>query len=316
VKWTRLPLLVAACCLLGAAPAQAAFAPDLTVGITPDTPGGAPTLMATISQPAVESPIRRFTLNLPPGFTAASAPGASSCTVALVLADGCPADTRIGTVGAWLGPADRFVGSIHKTGPHGFAIALGFVGGPAGAVVEGSVAPRGDGSIDIRFDRLPTLPLTTLAFHLDGGPRSFVRAPAECGSYTIDGKFTSHAEDLAIDRTVMPFTGCTAAARVEVSDVQLTDARFRAGGRPGSYRTVITWRASGAADHTDIRIERRTRRGWRKRGVLVGAGQAGDNRVLWDGRVGGRRLKPGRYALRVQPDGARPAKRVRFRIVR
>ena len=50
--------------------------------------------------------------------------------------------------------------------------------------------------------------------------------------------------------------------------------------------------------------------------MLVGAANAGENVLRWDGRLKGRELKPGSYGLRIQPAGSAPAKLVRFRIVR
>ena len=55
---------------------------------------------------------------------------------------------------------------------------------------------------------------------------------------------------------------------------------------------------------------------WRKRGKLVGTGNAGKNSLRWDGRLRGKKLEPGRYGLRVKPAGSAPGERVKFRILR
>jgi hypothetical protein len=49
--------------------------------------------------------------------------------------------------------------------------------------------------------------------------------------------------------------------------------------------------------------------------VLVTGGDAGDNRVRWDGRLNDRALKRGSYGLRIQPSGSAPSRIVRFRIL-
>ena len=120
----------------------------------------------------------------------------------------------------------------------------------------------------------------------------------------------------AIDRTLMPIEGCLGLPDVQVGNIRLSKKRFRAGGSIYGSRTIIAWWASEPVEHTDIRIELRVRGAWRLLGVLVGTGTAGDNSVHWDGRLKGRKLKPGRYGLRIQPVGSEPTKLVRFRIVR
>ena len=315
MKRTPTTLLAVAACLVGAAPAHAAFAPDLTVGVTPDTAATNPSVTAAIAQPATDSQIERFTLHLPPGFTAAGAPGAGSCAIAAVGTGTCPAASGIGSFGMWLSPTARVTGTIYKTGPSGFALRVSSLGGVVGQVVAGTVIQRADGSLDMKLDQLPALPLTNLVFSFGGGPRSFIRTPDRCGSYAIDGKFTSRQSELAIDRTVMPITGCAVASAVQVANVRLSNWRFKAGGSRFGYRTTIAWWASQAVDHTDVRIERRVDGAWRAVGVLVATGYAGDNRVRWDGRLGNRALKPGRYGIRIQPAGGAPTKRVRFQIL-
>jgi hypothetical protein len=309
-------LLACALCLAAAAPAHAAFAPDLTIGVEPATAGASPSLTAAIDAPLAGGPIERFTLELPPGFTATGAPGASSCRLGELRAQACPADTAVGGFVGRAGPAG-FAGVIHKTGPISFGLFLSLLGGSVGQVVEGTVVPRPDGSIELRFPDMPAVSITSLVLNLQGGPRSFVRVPAECGSYMIDGKFTSRAGELAIDRTTLPVTGCAGLAAVTVADVRMSRRAFRAPRtRRGRLRTIIAWHASRAVDHTNVRIERRRHGRWRVARVLVAAGRAGENTIRWDGRVKGRALRAGRYGVRVHPAGSAPAKLLRFRVRR
>jgi len=316
VKRARTPLLAVALCLLGAAPAHAAFFPDLTVALAPATAAGTPALTATIAQPSTDTPIERFTLTLPAGFSAADAPGASACTVSVLQAGGCPAASQIGTFDGRLGATVAFAGTVHKTGSNSFGLVLSVLDGAVGQVVEGSLSQRANGTLDMKLDQLPALPVSTLTLRLAGGPLSLVRTPETCGTYAIDGKFTSRRGELAIDRTLMPISGCTGVPLVQVANVRLSKTRFRAGGSRNGTRTIIAWSASQAVDHTDVRIERRVRGAWRVVGVLVAGANAGDNLVRWDGRLKDRALRPGAYGVRIHPAGSAPAKLVRFRILR
>ena len=316
VKLARMAGLVAALCLVAAAPARAGFLPDLKVGLAPPTAGTSPALTATLSQPATDTPIERFTLALPAGFTLAGAPGASACAVSALRVDACQPASQIGAYAGRLGASVWFTGTIHKTGPTSFGMFVSVLDGAVSQAVEGSLTQRASGAIDMKLDQLPALPMTVLALRFWGGGHALARTPGQCGNYTIDGKFTSRLGELAIDRTLMPISGCAGVPAVQVANVRLSARRFKAGGSIYGTRTVIAWWASRAVDHTDLRIERRKRGRWRKVGVLVATGNAGDNVVRWDGRLKSRTLKPGRDRMRIQPAGSEPAKRVRFRILR
>lgn len=316
VKAARTLLLALLLCSVTAAPSHAAFFPDLTVALSPGTAGGTPALTAMIAQPATDTPIERFTLTLPAGFKSTGAPGASACTLAALQTGACTPVSQVGVFGAQVGRSAPVSGTIHKTGPNSFGLVVSVLGGALRQVVEGSLVARANGALDLRLDRLPALPLTQFGLRFWGGQRSFIETPASCGTYTMDGKFTSRRGELAIDRTLMPIEGCPGVPSVRVANIRLSETSFRAGGSIYGTRTIIAWWASKAVEHTNIRIERRVRGAWRVLGVLVATGYLGDNRVRWDGRLKGRELKPGRYALRVQPAGSEPAKLVRFKIVR
>lgn len=316
VRMARIAGLAVALCAVTAAPAHAAFFPDLTIGLAPATAGGTPTIAAAIAQPATDTPIERFTLTLPAGFSPTGAPGASSCTDAALGADACPADTRIGTFLARLGVNVPLAGGIYKTGPSTFGFRVSVLDGAVSQIVQGSVVPRTNGALDLTVDQLPALPLTQLQLAFSDGPLSLVRAPDQCGAYTIDGKFTSRSGELAIDRTTMAIRGCEGVPAVLVADVRMSERSFESGGSVYGTRTMIAWWASEEVDHTKVLIERRVDGSWRRIGTLVATGYKGDNFVRWDGRLKGHALKPGRYGVRIQPAGSEASDRLRFRIVR
>lgn len=311
VRTARIAGLAAALCAVTAAPAHAAFMPDLTLALDPPTASTAPALTATLAQPATDSAVERFTLNLPAGFGALGAPGASVCPPAALRAAACPAASRIGTVDGRIGGNVGLSGGLYKTGADRFAGIVSALGGSIGQVVPGSIAKRADGSLDLKLDQLPALPLTRLSFRFDGGQRSLVRTPARCGEYDVDGKFTSRTGEFALDRTTVAVSGCSGVPAVQVANIRLSRTSFRAGG----YRTIIAWWASRAADHTNVRVERRVKGRWRVLGVLVANGNAGDNAVRWDGRLADRALRRGTYGLRIQPAGSAPSRVVRFRVL-
>jgi hypothetical protein len=311
----RIVVLAVALCALTAAPARAAFFPDLTIGLAPATAGGAPAIAAVIAQPATDTPIERFTLTLPAGFSAAGAPGATSCGGAALVAGTCPTGSRIGTFFGRLGVNVPLAGGIYKTSATTFGFRVSVLDGAISQVVAGSVISRANGSVDLKVDQLPALPLTQLQLGFSAGPLSPVRAPAQCGAYPLDGKFTSRKGEFAVDRTTVAIRGCDGVPAVLVANVRMSEQSFESGGSIYGTRTMIAWWASDAVDHTNVRIERRVNGAWRRVGKLVASGWKGENFVRWDGRVNGRELKPGRYGMRIQPVGSEAAKRLRFRIV-
>lgn len=316
VRMARIAGLAVALCAVTAAPAHAAFFPDLTVGLAPATAGGTPTIAASIAQPATDTPIERFTLTLPAGFSPTGAPGATSCAGAALAADACPAATRIGTFLGRVNSNVPLAGGIYKTGASTFGFRVSVLDGAVSQTVQGSVIRRASGALDLKVDQLPALPLTQLQLAFSGGALSLVRAPDQCGAYTIDGKFTSRSGELAIDRTTMAIRGCDGVPAVLVANVRMTERSFEAGGSVYGTRTMIAWWASDTVDHTNVRIERRVDGAWRRVGTLIATGYKGNNFVRWDGRLKGHQLKPGRYGVRIQPVGSDAADRLGFRIVR
>jgi hypothetical protein len=315
VQMARTAGLVAALFLVIAAPARAFF-PDLGVDLSPPSVDRAPALTATISQPATDTPIERFTLTIPAGFTTATAPGAAACAPALLAANACPADTQIGDYTGFLGSNVPLDGTINKTGDGTFGLYLSLLGGAISQVVDGSVVRRSNGTIDLRVDELPALPITNLVLNFAGGDRSFIRTPARCGDFTFDGKFTSRRGELAIDRSEIPIGGCADVPVIRADNVRFSDRRFEAGSSPYNARTIIAWSLPEAVDHTTVLILRRTGGKWRKVGRLVGTGNEGDNSLRWSGRLHGDKLVPGRYAVRMKPAGSNAGPRVGFRILR
>lgn len=315
VNMARTAGLLAALFLITAAPAQAAFFPNFEVGVAPATVREAPLLVANISQPATDTPIERFTLTLPEGFTSAPAAGATSCDPTTLATGACPAGTQIGSFTGRLGTTVPLAGAISKTGTDSFGFHVSILSGAITQVVHGTLTERANGDLDLEVDQLPALPITSLSLRLWGGQYSFIRTPARCGDYTLDGKFTSRRGELAIDRTTIPIA-CAGTPVIHAENVRFSDRRFKAGGSTYSGRTIIAWWLPRVVDRTSLRIDRRVNGKWRKQGTLVGSGNAGDNSLRWDGRLHGEKLEPGVYGVRIQPAGSGAGERTRFRILR
>lgn len=301
VKMARTAGIAAVLLLVAAVPARANFFPTLTLGIDPPTASSASSLTATVNQAAADTPIERFTLNLPSGFQPIGAPAAAP-------------GAQIGTVSGSVGGQVSFGGVIRKVAADRFAVVLNTLGGSLVQVIPGTLTRRADGSLDLKVDQLPALDITSLSFRFDGGGSALVRTPKRCGSYAIDGKFTSRRGEFALDRRTVAITGCHGVPAVRVANLRMSHRRFRAGGSRLGYRTIIAWWASRAVDHTDVRIERKRHGRWRVLGVLVSNAYAGENHIRWDGRLRDRVLKPGRYGVRIQPAGSAPSRVLRFRV--
>ena len=107
------------------------------------------------------------------------------------------------------------------------------------------------------------------------------------------------------------------AAPMRLSGLRIEPARFRSAARGRSIvrrgGAKVTYRLSGAAAVT-FRVERRKGGRWvRVRGSFKQAGRAGANSLRFSGRVGGKRLRAGRYRLVATPQGGPPA-RAAFRV--
>jgi hypothetical protein len=111
--------------------------------------------------------------------------------------------------------------------------------------------------------------------------------------------------------------GSSQAAPVRLSGLRIKPASLRSATRGRSIvrrgGAKVSYRLSGAAAVT-FRVERRHGGRWvRVRGRFKQAGKSGANSLRFSGRVGGKRLRAGRYRLVAIPQGGPPA-RAAFRV--
>jgi hypothetical protein len=126
-------------------------------------------------------------------------------------------------------------------------------------------------------------------------------APDRCGSYPLEGRFTSHNDETATSRAPVDVTGC---------DTEPQIAGLRARRRAG--RIELAWTLSSPGGRTEIALDRRVSVRpwvrWRRVRALVAAARVGANQTRLAAR-GGRRMRPGRYRVTLTTFGThgRPA---------
>src|SRR4051794_17882957 len=144
--------------LVGAAPASAAYAPQLSFSLNPSTARTPAAISSTVTEAAGETPSKTVTVTLPPGFTANTGNQLAACP-----ATPCPAESQMGQASATVdvfGLTRMLSGPVYFGGPAGapgsFALIVALVDPALGPqTLNGVSSLRPDGSIDTVFDNLP-----------------------------------------------------------------------------------------------------------------------------------------------------------------
>jgi hypothetical protein len=206
------PALLAVAALLAAAPAvDAAFAPRLSLMLDPASPHTAPAITATLTQPAGDTPARRFTLSFPAGFALQHPRGVETCSARLRRAHHCGRASEIGSLEAIAASGVRLRGTVNlaRVGRARQIVAL--VRGAAGIPSQsftGHARMGPSGAPQLTLDGLPSLPLASLTIRLTGGPRGMLLTPRGCGPATVQGLLTSQLGELAIGLAAVQIAGC------------------------------------------------------------------------------------------------------------
>lgn len=284
----RRAVLGAVGALAVASPAtHAAYAPhvDLTVPGA-EGPGRPAALSTTITQAQGEEATRTVEATLPGTFGFNAAFAARGCPAADEQAGRCPASSRIGTVAA-----DSSFGSA--TGPlyltedfrlHGVIEAYGgLFRFPVDGVMEVLPGQR----IVVRFAELPPVPTTRMQLALDGGDRTPLALPRDCGRHVITVRLVSAAGTEARGEGAVAVTGCRVLPVV-------SGVRFAGG--------VLRWRTSAA--RSSVTLLRLSAGRWHELGARAVRG----HRLSIAGRWRGRTLAAGRYrasVVAIGDDGTR-----------
>jgi len=137
-----------------------------------------------------------------------------------------------------------------------------------------------------------TLPPITLETKVAGdAPNSVTSTATVSGGQEADAANNIDTDVAIVDPAPPP--GDTVAPRL--TKLRVNPPRIRATKKKGGAK--ITWNLSEAAS-VKFGAERRVKGKWRRvRGSFKANGKAGRNRARFSGKVGGRKLKPGRYRL-------------------
>jgi hypothetical protein len=291
-------MAVAALLAILAAPAGAAYAPRLEARMDPAAPASPSALTVTVRQQPGESATRSEIVRFPPSFRFNPGFSLSGCTPQQEADSACPDSSRVGlaTADTELG---AFSGPVFLTGDFRFVIFLRGFGGLVQQKVEGVMRVGPDGWVESVLEGLPPVRATFSQVRLEPGARSLVLTPQACGSYAVQGRFTSHENENVVAPATVDVSGCDTRPDV----VALTARAVRG-------RLDVSWVLTQAGARTEIAIERRTSLSpwvrWQPvRAVSAGARQGRNRMVLAGPR--GRRLAPGRYRVTLTTVGPRGA---------
>ena len=291
----RLALATLAAAVLLAAPASAAYAPRLEAKLDPPTPGAASALTLTLRQAAGEDANRTEVIRYPPAFRFNPGFAVEGCTADREAASDCPESSRIGDVSAET-ELGSFSGPLYLTDDFRFVIFLRGFGGLVQQKIEGVVRVASDGYVETVLDGLPPVRSTFAQVRLLAGPRSVLLTPSRCGTYTLEGRFTSHNDETVSPRAPVEITGCHPAPAI-------TDLRARA--RAG--RIALSWVLASGGEGTAVELDRRATKTpwvrWRRVRSMSAGASSGSNRAVLAGPRG-RRLAPGRYRVTITTRGA------------
>jgi hypothetical protein len=283
-----LALLAGALTVMAAAPACAAYAPHLEATLDPSTPGAASALVLTLRQAPGEGANRTEVLRYPPAFRFNPDFAVPGCPADREAASDCPESSRIGDVSADT-ELGSFSGPLFLTDDFRFVIFLHGFGGLVTQKVEGVFRVASDGYVETVLDGLPPVRSTFAQVRLQAGSRSLLLTPAHCGTYTLEGRFTSHDDETFVSRAPVEIGGCRATPAV-------TQLRARAASGRIALSWVLASGGEGAAVDLDRRVATRPWVRWRRVRSLAASASSGSNRAVLAG-PGGRRLTPGRYRV-------------------
>jgi hypothetical protein len=262
-----------------AAPAVAGAAYDPHVELTvPDAGPGAPAaLSSVITQADGEESTRDIEARLPGTFGFNSLYVSSGCSAADEAANTCPDSARIGSIDA-TSPFGQAAGPMYITSDFrllGTVKAFGLFEFKAQGILQ---VEKGQ-IIVVRFTGLPPIPVTRLALTMEGGARTPLALPRDCGEHVITTILTSQSGEVRESEHPVSVSGCGELPTVDAARVK---------------RGRLRWRSS--APVTEVRVLHEVRRTWRSVGTrTVKGGRSLRVAPRWKGH----RLQPGRYLIEV-----------------
>src|SRR3954464_13150356 len=196
----RLLIATAGAALALAAPAQAAYAPKVSLKLEPTTPAAVPQITSVITQASGETASKTVVVTFPKGFQPNFGGTAAKCPPDQENADTphCPPESQLGTAEATaevVGPPQQLVGNVYFGGPitasrfrlivilHNDLLGYQKIIGTAELIATGR-------PLNV-FDNLPNIPTPSLKLVLSGGSKGLLKNPRDCGDYDAGASFTS-----------------------------------------------------------------------------------------------------------------------------
>jgi hypothetical protein len=293
----RLAPLACAAALVSAAPASAAFAPQLSINFSPATPGAKAAITATQTQQPGETPARTVVVSFPVGF--APNPGAKA-TICTPDPDGplrCPPTSQIGTASATadaFGYQPSYQGWVYFGGPiagkiGAFQLNILLISEQFGEQnIFATAQLRPDGGYDNVFDNLPNALVTSFTLSLQGGDLALLQTPQKCGTYNINANFTSQKDETA-----------TGSIPVNIACKSTTPTAKPKVSAPGLSKTGAASFTLSKASKVTVTV---TRGGQRVKRRTV-QGKKGANKV----KMG--TLRAGRYTVTIAATGGNTVRR-------
>jgi hypothetical protein len=281
----RLLLATAGAALVLAAPAQAAYAPKISLKLDPTTPAAVPTITSVITQEPGETASKTVVVTFPKGFEPNFGGTAAKCPPDQENADPphCPDNSQLGTAEATasvLGLPQPLTGNVYFGGPitaskfrlivilHNDLLGYQKIIGTAELIASG-------GARNV-FDNLPDVLTTSFKLVLAGGSKGLLKNPKTCGDYDVTASFTSQQNDKATGSEKVTIAGCKPVP-LTLSDLSLSTSR-------------VTFDVN-APGRVSVTVKRNKKRVASGTFTLAQAGTA---------KVKVPKLKPGRYVVAVK----------------
>src|SRR3954447_4984519 len=228
----RLLLATAGAALALAAPAQAAYAPKVSLTIDPATANALPAVTSVITQQQGETASKTVAVTFPKAFQPNfGGLDIDACSRAQEDAKACPPRSQIGTAEATasvVGIPAQLTGTVNFGGPvtvRSFRLIVFLHNDLIGdQKVIGTAELLPGGGARTIFDNLPDTLTTSFKLALAGGSKSLLKNPSTCGDQDVTASFTSQQGEQATGTQKVTITGCKPIP-LRIADVALTKTR-------------------------------------------------------------------------------------------
>src|SRR3954451_15800154 len=231
----RLLIATAGAALALAAPAQAAYAPKVSLKLEPTTPAAVPQITSVITQASGETASKTVVVTFPAGFQPNFGGTAAKCPPDQENDDPphCPPESQLGTgeaTASVAGLPQQLVGNVYFGGPitaskfrlivilHNDVLGYQKLIGTAELLASG-------GARNV-FDNLPNVLTTSLKLVLNGGSKGLLQNTGTCGDYDVPAAFTSQKGEQATGSQKITIAGCKPVP-LALSGLTLSRTRVR-----------------------------------------------------------------------------------------